>query len=47
MVSTAAYGCSQARGLIRAAAAAYVTATDTPDPIHICDLCHSLAMLDT
>ena len=35
------YGGSQARDLIRATVAAYVTTTATPDPSHICDLHHS------
>ena len=38
-----AYGSSQARGQIRAAAACpYTTATATPDLRRICDLYHSL-----
>ena len=37
----AAYGGSQARGLIRAVAAGLRTATATPDPSHVCDLHHS------
>ena len=36
-----AYGSSQARGWIRAAAAAYAKTTATPDLSHICDLHHS------
>ena len=38
--SPAAYGGSQARARIRAAAAAYTTATVTQDPKLICDLHH-------
>ena len=38
---SAAYGGSQARGQIGAAAAGHVTATATPDPSLVCDLCHS------
>ena len=34
----AAYGGSQAKGPIRAVAAAYATATATQDPTRICDL---------
>ena len=34
----AAYGSSQARGQISAAAEVWVTATATPDPRHICNL---------
>ena len=41
MVTPVAYGISQARGQIRAAPAAYATATATPDPRCICDLHHS------
>ena len=37
-----AYGRSWARGRIGAAAEAYTTVTATPDPICICNLCHSL-----
>ena len=37
-----AFGSSQARGPIRAAAEAYATATLMPDPSLICDLHHSL-----
>ena len=37
----AAYGGSQARGLIGAVAAAYTTATATPDLSHVCGLYHS------
>ena len=37
-----AYGGSQARGQIGAAAAAHATAMATPDPSCIWDLCHSL-----
>ena len=37
-----AYGGSQARGQIRAASAAYATATATPYLSFICDLLHSL-----
>ena len=37
-----AYGSSQARGLIEAAAEAYATATAMPGPSCIFDLCHSL-----
>ena len=36
-----AYGSSQARGRIAAAAEAYTTAIAMPGPSHICDLCHS------
>ena len=36
-----AYGGSQARGLIRATAAAYARATAMPDLSHVCDLHHS------
>ena len=36
-----AYGSSQARGQIRAVAAAYATATAMPDPGCVCDLHHS------
>ena len=44
MAIPVAYGISQARGLIRAAAEAYATATATAtlDQSHICKLCHSL-----
>ena len=38
MASPAAYGSSQARGQIRAAAVAYTTAKATPDLSYICDL---------
>ena len=37
----AAYGGSQARGLIGAVAATYSRATATPDPSPVCDLYHS------
>ena len=37
-----AYGSSQARGRIRAAAESYTTAMATLDLSHICNLCHSL-----
>jgi len=37
----AAYGVSQARGQIVAAALAYTTATEIQDPGHVCDLHHS------
>ena len=37
----AAYGGSQARGLIGAMLPAYARATATEDPSHICDLQHS------
>ena len=37
----AAYGSSQARGLIGAAAAGLATATAMPDLGHVCDLCQS------
>ena len=37
-----AYGSSQARGWIRAAAAAYTTATATQDLTYVCSLYHSL-----
>ena len=30
------------RGQIRAAASAYTTAPETPDPSHICGLCHTV-----
>ena len=40
MAAPVAYGRSQPGGQIGAAAVAYATAT--PDPSHICDLCHSL-----
>ena len=36
-----AYGGSQARGWLRAAAAAYATGTAMPDPSHICHLHYS------
>ena len=42
MVSPVAYGSSQARGRIRAAAEAYATATANQDLSIICDLCCSL-----
>ena len=42
MAAPVAYGSSQARGRIRAAAGAYTTATATPDPRYICDLRYSL-----
>ena len=42
-----AYGSFQARGQIGAAAEAYVTATATPDPSHICDLHRDLQQLQT
>ena len=38
----AIYGSSQTKGGIRAASAAYTTATATLDPSHICDLCQHL-----
>ena len=38
----AAYGSSQARGPVKAAVEAYITATATLDPSCICSLCHSL-----
>ena len=37
-----AYGSSQTRDWIGAAASAYAIATATPNLSHICDLCHSL-----
>ena len=43
--TSAAYGSSQARGQIGAAAQAYTTATEMPDPRHICNLCHRLWQL--
>ena len=42
MATPAAYGSLGAMGCIRAAAAAYATATVTRDPSFICNLCHSL-----
>ena len=39
MASPAAYGSFQARSQIRAASGAYTTATATPDPSCICNLC--------
>ena len=42
MATPEAYGSSQARGQIGAAAVAYATATAILDPSHICDLWHSL-----
>ena len=42
MAAPAAYGSTQARGQIGAAAGAYTTATATLDLSHICDLCPSL-----
>ena len=42
MAAPVAYGNSQAWGQIAAAAVTYTTAMATPDPSHICDLCHSL-----
>ena len=42
LLPPAAYGSSQARGQIRAAAETYTTATATQDPSCICDLHHSL-----
>ena len=41
MATPAAYGCSHARGLIRAVAASLHTATATQDPSLVCDLHHS------
>ena len=38
MATPEAYGSSQARGQIGAAAVAYATATAILDPSHICDL---------
>jgi len=38
MAAPTAYGSSQARGQIRAAAEAYTTAMTIPDPSHICEL---------
>ena len=40
--SPVAYGDSKVRGWIRAAAAAYTTATAMQDPSHVCSLHHSL-----
>ena len=42
MATSTAYGSSQARGQIRAPTEAYTIATSVPDPIHFCNLCHSL-----
>ena len=42
MASPVAYGSSQVRGQIGAAAAAYATATKTSEPSHICDIGCSL-----
>ena len=39
---SAAYGSSQVSGQIRAAAEAHTTATATPNPSCICNLCHIL-----
>ena len=41
MAAPVAYGRSQARGQIGAAAAGYAAATATWDPSHVCDLHHS------
>ena len=42
MATPVAYGSSQARGQIRAAAEVYITAMPTLDPSCICSLLHSL-----
>jgi len=42
MDTVVAYGSSQDRAQIRAAAEAYATASSTPDPSYICNLYHTL-----
>ena len=46
MAAPAAYRSSWARGRSGATAATYTTATAMPDLSHICDLCHSLWILN-